>query len=198
MDFLDDLDKAFDNMFSGDSVETIEHQVEETVQHVMPDVGDLRDDLTRQHLAPIAVLASDIGTFQRRYLLAALAGGIAHLKAVDHNPERLGLIKELEQLVRTGKGAIRKKMSQAQRDELQGLLRRVCDHFGELSDHEASELLLTLQNGAIDLDTVYILFQSGISCPRMMRQAPEHEIAHITHLDQTIISRVKALFTGTA
>lgn len=193
MDFLDDLDKAFDNMLADSDEE--QHQ-EESVEHGHLDLGDLRGELMREHLAPVAVLAADADSFQRRYLLAALAGGVNHLLAVVHHPEREVILQGLAAHLRTRKGLVRKVMAQPQRERLAGMLQELCDHFGELSDHEASELLLTLQKGGVDLDVVFALFSSGISCPRMMQKAPEHEIAHITHLDPETISGLKVLFGG--
>lgn len=197
MDFLDDLDKAFDNMLAPEGAETFEpHQ--ETTDQGMFDVSDLRNELTRQQLAPIAVLAKNMTCFRRRYLLAALAGGVAHLSRVDSHPERLDLISRLAELLRTQKGSIRKVLPADQRDALQEILARICDHFGALSDHDASDLLLALQKANIPLDTVYTLFERGISCPQMISRAPDHDIAHITHLDQASIAEVKALFAGAA
>lgn len=190
MDFLDDLDKAFEDMLSFDGPQEAEDPTAHPVDFSM---DELRGQLAHEHLAPVVSLVADAAKLQRRYLIAALVGGIEHLLDVDPNPETRDLALAIARTLKTSRGHRRKILGRNHKAELDALVARFLASFNDTSDHEASGLVIRLQAARMDLEVVYTLFRNGISCPHMLHQAPAHEIAHITHLDDATIAAIKAL-----
>ncbi len=190
MDFLDELDHAFDNILADSGVE---EPILANEAHQEAEDGDLlqlKADLAAEKLKPIAAFRKLLSKAPRRVSLPALAGAVRHLESLEHGDDKLNQASQLSHLLRTNKGQLRKKLSSSQLAEIQNLLSNLAPDEDEDAARDVWQLLESL--GKLDRGMVYTLFESGLWRASSLRQAPAEEVVHITHLDLSVVHQLKS------
>ncbi len=194
MDFLDELDHAFDNILVDSGAE---EPIQANEAHQEAEDGDLlqlKADLAAEKLKPIAAFRKLLSKAPRRVSLPALAGAVRHLESLEHGDDKLHLASKLSHLLRTNKGQLRKKLSSSQLAEIQNLLSNLAPDEDEDAARDVWQLLESL--GKLDRGMVYTLFESGLWRASSLRQAPAEEVVHITHLDLSVVHQLKSDLGG--
>lgn len=206
MKFLDELDNALDNLWSGEAPASEVDQAFDSllsgdpsaaVQDTPDDLLELHQALSKDQLIPIAALARLLNQFPRRYMLAALVGSLSCLKGVDKDPNHLALIDELLSLLKTRKQQVRKVLRKTELASLQQLLNSLAP---EVQDKEVADLKaymnILVKIDEIQADEVLQLFSASLWRCAFIQGAPLADITRLSNLNEHQATALKTACEG--
>lgn len=196
MDFLDELDNAFDNLMidsEGDDEDSSQDPSQSpSFDETRAEVNLLTSAIAEEVLVPVRGVLALVDRYKRAYVVAAVVGSLHYLQKVDQDPTRAKANEELTRLLRTRRGSIRKVLRAEEKDRLPGLA-QVFGHNQDASqtEHIASFLKALQSFPELNEEDCFLFFKAGVWSLAFFREARVAELALLSQVEAPKVARLK-------